>query len=315
MKTAENPVIHTVEKKEETQRLVLLALLPSVLTGLIHFGVEAFVVLLLSFVTGIVCDYIYDTLRKKEKKKLHYGTVLICLIYALILPPRLSWYCVIAGSVFALVIGKYAFTSDGTYFLNPALIAKAFLLLSFAGPMGKFIYQGEIVQTPLESLMAGEGVNTMELFLGNTAGSIGTTSILAILLGAIFLRWFDIIRLETPFGILIGFFVITLFSGMTVEGMNRFHYLVAECCSGGLVFGAFFMATEPQTSPKIRVEQLIYGLFIGVTAACLRFYGNSKEGITYAILAGNLLLPIARKVKSMREAGKQKKEAENSGNV
>lgn len=311
---SENPVIHTLEKKEEAQRLVLLALLPSVFAGLIHFGAEAFAVLLLSLGTGIVCDFIYDILRKKEEKKMHYGTVLICLVYALILPPGLPWYCVIAGSAFALIIGKYAFTSDRAYFLNPALIAKAFLLLSFAGPMGKFIYQGEIVKTPLESLMAGEGVNTMKLLLGNTAGSIGTTSILAILLGAIFLLWFDIIHLETPLGILIGFFVIALLSGTTAEGMNRFHYLVAECCSGGLFFVAFFMATEPVTSPKSRMEQLIFGLFIGVTAACLRFYGNSKEGITYAILAGNLLLPVSRRVNSIRKERKKKKEADDSEN-
>lgn len=314
MKTVENPIIHTVEKREETQRLVLLALLPSVFVGLIHFGAEASIVLLLSLATGIVCNFIYDILCKKEKKGLYNGTILTCLIFALNLPPGLPWYCVIAGSVFALVIGKYAFTFDGTYFLNPALIAKAFLLLSFAGPMGRFIYQGEIVKTPLESLMAGEGVNTMKLFLGNTAGSIGTTSILAVLLGAIFLLWFDIIHLETPLGILAGFFIIALLSGTTVEGMNRFHYLVAECCSGGLFFGAFFMATEPETSPKSRMEQLIYGLFIGIAAACLRFYGNSKEGITYAILAGNLLLPLARRIQGIREERK-KREAENSGNA
>lgn len=314
MKIEEPPVKHTVEKREETQRLVLLALLPPVFVGLILFGAEAFTVLLLSLGTGIVCDFIYDILRKKEERKLHYGTILICLVYALVLPPGLPWYCVIAGSAFALIIGKYAFTFDGSYFLNPALAAKAFLLLSFAGPMGKFFYQGKIVKTPLESLMAGEGVNTMNLFLGNTAGGIGTTSILAILLGAIFLLWFDIIHLETPLGIIAGFFVIALLSGTTVEGMNRFHYLVAECCSGGLFFGAFFMATEPETSPKSRMEQMIFGLFIGVTAACLRFYGNSKEGITYAILAGNLLLPIARKIQSIREERKEKKEAEDSEN-
>ena len=314
METSEKPVIHTVEKKEEAQRLVLLALMPSVLVGLIHFGTEALIVLLIPLGIGIVCDFIYDILRKSEKKGPHYGTALICLIYALILPPGLPWYCVMAGSVFTLLIGKYIFTSNGTYFLNPALIAKAFLLLSFAGPMGRFIYHGEIVKTPLENLMAGEGVNTMKLLLGNTAGSIGTTSILAILLGAIFLLWFDVIHLETPLGILIGFFVIALFSGTTAEGMNRFHYLVAECCNGGLLFGAFFMATEPETSPKGRMGQLVYGLFVGIVSACLRFYGNSKEGIAYAILAGNLWLPIVRKVKSIREAGRKKREAEANGN-
>lgn len=299
MKTSGNPDINTMEKKKGELRLVLLALLPALFVGLINFGTGALVVLLLSLGTGILCDYLYDVISKKEEKKLHDGTLLICLLYALVLPPTLPWYYVIGGSAFAILLGKYAFTCDGGYFLNPALIAKAFLLLSFAGPMGRFFYQGQLVKTPLESLMAGEGVNTMKLFLGSTAGGIGTTSVLAVLLGAIFLLWFDVIRLEVPLGILAGFLVIGIFSGASADGMNRFHYLVAECCSGGLLFGAFFMATDPGTLPKGRKEQIVLGLFMGVTAACLRFYGNSKEGITYAILGGNLLLPMARRIRNM----------------
>lgn len=314
MKLSEKPVLDTGEKKEETQKLVLLALLPAVFVGLVCFGTEAFVILLLSVGIGVIFDFIYDIVQKKEEKKLHYGDLLICLLFGLVLPPGLPWYCVVGGSLFALMIGKYAFrVQKKTYFLNPALIAKAFLLLSFAGPMGRVLYQGQVLKTPLESLMAGEGVNTMKLFLGNTSGSIGTISVLAILLGAAFLLWFDVIHIETPIGILAGFLVIVTFFGTTAEGMNRFHYLVAECCSGGLLFGAFFMATEPELLPKGRLKQLIYGLFIGLSAACLRFYGNSKEGITYAVLAGNLLLPLADRLRSKREKRKEKKEAEADG--
>lgn len=317
MKLWEKTMIDSEEKKEEGQKLMLLALLPSIFVGLVRFGTDAFAILLLSVGTGAVFDFIYAFLQKKEEKeekKLHYGDLLICLLFGLVLPPGLPWYCVVGGSFFALLIGKYAFKRRGDYFLNPALIAKAFLLLSFAGPMGRVFYQGQILKTPLESLMVGEGVNTMKLFLGNTAGSIGTLSVLAVLLGAAFLLWFDLFHVETPLGILAGFLVIAAFCKTPVEGMHDFHYLVAECCSGGLLFGAFFMATDPKLLPKGHLQQFVYGLFIGLTAACLRFYGNSKEGITYAILAGNLLLPLADRIKSIREKRKEKKEAGVGGN-
>lgn len=313
MKISGNPDFNRKEGRIGECRLILLALIPSVFVGLIHFGVRALGVLLLSIGTGVLCDFLHDVLCKKTKK-IHEDTVLICLLLALILPSTLPWYCVIPGSAFAVVAGKYAFTDSGDYFLNPVLIAKVFLLLSFAGPMGRFFYGGQLAKTPLESLMAGEGVNTMKLFLGNTAGTIGTTGALAVLLGAVFLLCVDVIRLEMPIGILAGFLVIALFFGTPAEGMSRFHYLVAEICSGELLFGAFFMATDPVTLPRRRREQVVLGLFIGITAACLRFYGNSKDGITYAILAGNLLLPLSRRIRNIREERKRKKEALLNGN-
>ena len=317
MKLWEKTIFNTEEKKEEAQKFMLLALLPSVFAGLVRFGTGAFLGLLLALGTGVLFDFIYDFFRKKEEEAPYsrVGNILICLFLGLILPPGLPWYCVIAGSVFALLIGKYAFKVQGkAYFLNPALLAKAFLLLAFAGPMGQVVYRGEVLKTPLESLMAGEGVNTMKLFLGNTAGSIGTISILAVLLGAVFLLWFDVIHLEVPMGIIAGYLVIAVFSGTRADGMHVFHYLVAECCSGGLLFCAFFMTAQTQLLPKGRLKQLVYGLFIGLAAACLRFYGSSKEGIVYAILAGNLLLVLAGRVQIIRERRKKKKETEADGN-
>ncbi len=303
MKLAGNFEFNETEKKRGEAQLVLLALLPALFVGLINFGIEAFWVVLLSVGTGVICDCLYAVLRKKKEKWVRESTLLVCLLYALILPPTLPWYCVVAGSAFALLLGKYAFSYDGDYFLNPVLVAKAFLLLSFAGPMGRFFFEGQAAKTPLESLMTGEGVNTMKLFLGNTAGSIGTTSTLAVLLGAAFLLWMDVIRLEIPLSILAGFLVIGAFFNTPVEGMNRFHYLVAECCSGGLLFGAFFMATDPVTLPKGRKGRIVLGLFIGIAAACLRFYGHSREGISYAILGGNLLLTVARRMEAIRKKG------------
>lgn len=296
--------------KIDNNRLLQIALIPSIIVGVCNFGWHALVVIALSVGTVVLCDSLYHFIIKK-KIKIDDGNIVIALLMALVLPPMLNWYHVIIASAFAFLVGKLPFSYNGSYHFNPVLIAKAFMVLTFAGPMSHFVFGGEVATTPLSNLMNGESVNTMELFLGNTAGNIGMTSALGVFLGALFLIMMDVIRIETPLGVLAGYLIITLISGQVVEGMSYFHYIVAELCSGGVLFGAFFLATEPKLLPKKPVMQIVYGLFIGMTAANLRFIGNSLEGITFAILAGNALLLLSNIIEEAK-AGKYRRGVEEN---
>ncbi len=295
---------------KDNTRLVTIALLPAMLFGIYNFGVSALLLIAVCICTCVACEFFYGLIRKKEHILSDGTAVLTGIFLALILPPTLPWYLAMIGSAFAIIVVKICFGGLGKNFLNLALTAKVFLLLSFAGPMGEFIYQGQPCDTPLQMLQAGQSVNTLDLFLGTTAGSIGGTSALAVLLGAAFLVLMDVIRLEIPLSCLGGFVVFYLIFGESVEGMSFFHYLVAECISGGLFFGIWFMATDPVTAPKRSREQIVYGALIGVFAALLRLYGRNTESIAYAILLGNIAVPFIEKLFSIKIIRKGKNAGE-----
>ncbi len=285
---------------KDNTRLVTIALLPAMLFGIYNFGVSALLLIFVCVCTCVVCEFLYGIIGKKENTLSDGTAVLTGILLALTLPPTLPWYLAAAGGAFAILVVKLSFVGIGKNFLNPALAAKVFLLLSFAGPMGNFMYQGQSCDTPLQMLQSGQSVNTLELFLGTTAGTIGGTSALALLLGAAFLVWMDVIRLEIPVSCLIGFVLFYLIFGEPVEGMQFFHYLIAECISGGLFLGIWFMATDPVTSPRRSREQIVYGLLIGVLAAWMRRFGRNTESIVYAILIGNIATLFIEKIFSIK---------------
>ena len=199
------------------------------------------------------------------------------LLLALNLPYTLPIWQAVLGSVFAIVIVKMLFGGLGQNFMNPALGARCFLLVSFASTMTSFTYDGVTGATPLALMRNGESVDTMKMFLGTTAGTIGETSVIALLIGAVFLILMGVIDLRIPGSYLITFVVFLLiFSG---KGFDV-NYIAAQLCGGGLMLGAFFMATDYVTSPMT-------GLF--------RLFGATAEGVSFAIILGNLLVPIIEK--------------------
>ena len=228
------------------------------------------------------------------------------LLLALNLPSSAPWWLAVLGGIFAILIVKQLFGGLGQNFMNPALAARCFLLISFAGRMTNFAYDGFSGATPLAAIKAGEPVYVLDMFLGNTAGTIGETSVIAILIGAAILLWFQVIDLRIPGTYLLSFAVFVL-----IFGGHRFDlsYVAAELCGGGLMLGAFFMATDYVTSPITKTGQLVYGCILGILTGVFRLFGNSAEGVSYAIIFGNLLVPLIERITMPRPFGREEKKA------
>ena len=228
---------------------VIIGLLPATVFGVYTFGLSALLVICLTTCSAVLTEYIYQKLMHKKITISDMSAVVTGLLLALNLPPKTPWWMCILGSVFAILIVKQVFGGLGQNFMNPALAARCFLLISFAGRMTNFSYDGMSGATPdgvsgatpLALLKAGENVNLLDMLLGNTAGSIGETSAIALLIGAIFLVVMGVIDLRIPGTYLISFVVfLALFGG---HGFDL-HYIVAHLCGGGLMLGAWFMATD-----------------------------------------------------------------------
>ena len=193
----------------------------------------------------------------------------------------------------------------GQNFMNPALGARCFLLISFTGNMTNFSdYSGFndtfSGATPLATLKAGGSVDTMRMFLGNIPGTIGETSVIALLIGAVFLILIGVIDLRIPATYIITFAVMMLIFGG--HGLD-WNFLIAEICGGGLILGAFFMATDYVTSPITPSGKIIYGILLGVLTAIFRIWGASAEGVSYAIIFSNLLVPLIERFTIPRAFG------------
>ena len=197
------------------------------------------------------------------------------------------------GGVFAIVIVKMMFGGLGQNFMNPALGARCFLLIAFAADMTNFAIEAYSGATPLAAMRNGEAVNTMDLLIGRTAGTIGETSMIAIVLGACFLILLGVIDLRIPGSYIVSF---ALFAGLF--GGHGFDpaYISAQIAGGGLMLGAFFMATDYVTRPITKNGQYLFGILLGVLTGIFRIFGPSSEGVSYAIIIGNLLVPLIEKI-------------------
>ena len=206
------------------------------------------------------------------------------------------------------MVAKEIFGGVGRNFMNPALGARCFLLISFAGIMTNFSYNGfggsfdaTTSATPLAALKAGEVVNLKAMFLGNTAGTIGETSALLLLVGGVYLIAKKIISWRIPvcYIVTLGLFVL-LFGG---HGFDM-TYLAEQLCGGGLMLGAFFMATDYVTSPITPKGQIVFGILLGILTGIFRLFGGSAEGVSYAIIISNLIVPLIERVTLPKPFGK-----------
>jgi RnfABCDGE-type electron transport complex D subunit len=281
---------------------VLIALLPATFFGIYNFRHEnAFLLVLVTTGTAVLTEYVYEKLMRKPITIRDLSATVTGLLLALNLPPTLPLWMGALGSVFAILVVKQLFGGLGQNFMNPALGARCFLLISFAGKMTYFVYDGVTGATPLASLKAGESVSSMDMLLGTIRGTIGETSVLAIMIGAMFLLLMGVIDLRIPGSYLVSFVVfLILFSG---HGWDA-QYITAQLCGGGIMLGAWFMATDYVTSPITKQGQIVYGICMGVLTGIFRIFGGSAEGVSYAIIISNLLVPLIEKITLPKPFGK-----------
>ena len=306
-----SPHIRSKATTSNIMMLVAIALLPASAFGVWNFGLPAFGMLVTTTVVAVLTEYIYEKLMHKKITINDWSAAVTGLLLGLNMPPTAPWWMGAIGSVFAILIVKQLFGGLGQNFMNPALGARCFLLLSFTSQMTSFVYDGVTGATPLAQLKAGNTVNTMDMLIGRIPGTIGETSVIAIVIGAIILILKGIIDLRIPGTYIVTFALFIGIFGGFVDGIGFFNvqYMTAELCGGGLMLGAWFMATDYVTTPITPKGQLIYGCCLGILTAIFRLFGGSAEGVSYAIIFCNLLVPIIEKVTKPVAFGKGGKKA------
>ncbi len=270
---------------------VILALMPATFFGVYRFGLHALWIILTAVITSVLTELVFDLLSKRPVTIMDGSAFLTGLLLALSLSPTVPLYIPFVASVFAVLVVKCFFGGLGQNFMNPALAGRCFALISFSAAMTNFGIDGISSATPLAVLAGGGTVNVVDMFFGFTTGTIGI-SCFALLLGAIYLLLCGDINWEIPVAYIASFVIIMLLLGG--QGFNM-TYLAAEVCGGGIFLGAFFMATDPVTSPVTRPGHIVYGSFIGILTALFRIYGSFTDSVSYAIILGNLLTPLIDK--------------------
>ena len=302
-----------VRSKDTTERImlyVIIALLPTTLFGIYNFGYRALILILVTIASCVASEWIFNKIVHKKQTINDLSAVVTGLLLALNLPATLPWWEAVLGGVFAIVVVKCMFGGLGQNFMNPALGARCFLLIAFAANMTNFTIDSYTGATPLAAMRNGDPVNTMDMLIGRTAGTIGETSAIAILIGAIFLILMGVIDLRIPASYIITFIVfMLLFSGHGAD----WTYITAQLCGGGLMLGAFFMATDYVTSPITPRGQIIFGICCGIFTGLFRCFGANAEGVSFAIILSNILVPMIEKYTVPRAFGMVKEAKKQEG--
>ena len=301
MKVSSNPHIRSKVSTNKIMLAVILALLPTTVFGVWNFGIHALLLVLVTIASTVVTEAVFELIVKKPLTVSDFSAVVTGLLLALNLPPKAPLWVGMIGGVFAILVVKILFGGLGQNFMNPALGARCFLLISFPVIMTDFTWDVYSGATPLAALKAGETVNVMDMIIGKTAGTIGETSMIAIVFGACILILMGIIDLRIPGSYILTFVIfITLFGG---RGFDPY-YISAHLAGGGLMLGAFFMATDYVTRPVTKFGQILFGILLGILTGIFRIFGAGAEGVSYAIIIGNMLVPLIEKITYPKAFGK-----------
>ncbi len=288
----------------------ILALMPVVAVSVYYFTWNALRTILLSLFTCIAAEYIFIKIRKKELTLSDGSAIATALLFALILPPTLPAWMIILGAGFAMIFGKQVFGGLGYNIFNPALIGRAFLMASYPIHMTTWVYPkytDSIVDvvtcaTPLGlAKFSHIATNLNSLFFGNVAGSLGETSALAILIGGLYLLIMGIADWRVPASLLASFSFLSAI--LWISGPEKYFSPLFHIFSGGLLFGALFMATDPVTSPVTKKGRLVFGIGIGLFVFIIRNWGGLPEGVMYSILIMNALSPLIDRLTKPKRFG------------
>lgn len=299
-----SPHVHSGDSIQKNMLYVVLALLPAYLVALYYFGVGALAVSVIAIASCIGFEAFIQRFVLKTKVSISDGSAALTgLLLAMNLPSNLPWWMVIIGSMAAIGLGKMCYGGLGNNLFNPALVGRVFLLISFPAamtvwpvpePFSMAYMDAQTAATPL-SLMKFDQMlpPIISTIVGNEGGSMGEVSAIALLLGGCFLLWKKVITWHIPVSILA---TVAVFTGiMHLVDPIAYENPLWHLCSGGLLLGAIFMATDYVTSPMTTRGQLIYGVGIGLITVVIRLWGSYPEGVSFAILLMNATTPLIDK--------------------
>lgn len=296
-----------VRSNETTQSImvdVAIAMLPATAFGVFQFGLHALLILIVTIAACVLSEYVFEKITKRPCTISDFSAVVTGMILALNMPPEIALWIPALGGVFAIIVVKQLYGGLGQNFMNPALAARCFLLISFTGQMSAFTLDGWTGATPLAVLKAGESVDVAAMFIGKIPGTIGEVSVIALLIGAAYLVVKKVISLRIPVT-----YILTTAVFVFIFGQQDLNYVLAHLCGGGLIFGAFFMATDYVTSPITPKGQIVFGILLGILTGLFRIFGGSAEGVSYAIIISNLLVPLIERFTLPTPFGKEGKKS------
>lgn len=308
-----SPHLHSRYTTEKAMRDVGLALLPAVAASVFYFGLRSLLVILVTMVSALAAEYVCRRIMHRSNTLMDGSAMLTGGLLAMCLPVGIPLWAAALGGIFAIVIGKQVFGGLGQNIFNPAHIGRALLLASFPVHMTTWIppngsgVDAVTMATPLALMKTGamdQLPSLWQMFIGQIPGCIGETSALALILGGLYLIFKGHVDWRIPSTYLGTVFVLAAVFG-TIKGYGMV-YPFMQLCSGGLMIGAFFMATDWVTSPITRKGRLIYGLCLGILTCLIRFFGGLAEGVCYSILIMNILTPLVDKYTKGRIFGRAK---------
>ena len=303
---ASSPHIRGDFKTSRIMLDVVLALMPALAVGVLVLGVRAAVVALVSIAAAVAAEWLYSAVTRTRNTVIDGSALVTGLLLALTLPHTVPYWQAAVGSVFAIVIVKALCGGLGQNIFNPALAARAFLMLIFPVGLTRFEgLDGVTAATPLHHMVmpALPEESLMDMFLGKCPGCIGEISALALLLGGAYLVWRKVISVRIPAAYLGTVAVLTLVFSKTDAPID---WMLYSLLSGGVMLGAIFMATDYATSPATPVGQIVYGIGCGALTVIFRYFGLFPEGVTYAILLMNALVWILDRYTAPRRFGVKK---------
>ncbi len=316
-----SPHVHSPVTTKTLMRDVLIALIPALLASAHFFGLRALMVTLVSVASCVFFEWIWCKLRGKPMKVYDLSACVTGVLLAFVCPPTIDYWMVVLGAAFAIMVVKMLFGGLGKNVVNPALAGRAFMF-SWPVAMSTWVKAGwenapgmlssaaDAVTgaTPLAAMHQGQlPVDSLwDCFIGNVGGCIGETSVIALLIGFGYLLIRKVITPRIPVAYLGTVAVLALLFPM---GNNPFEWAAYQLCTGGVMLGAIFMATDYVTSPLTAKGQLVYGIGCGALTILIRYFGGYNEGVSYAILVMNLFVVLLDRIGRPTKFGAPKKEA------
>ncbi len=315
-----SPHVHSKTSTQTIMRDVVISLIPALIASVVFFGFRALLVTLVSVAACVFFEWGYCKLTKQTSNVHDLSAVVTGVLLAFVCPVTIPYWTIVLGTLFSIVLVKMLFGGLGKNIVNPALAGRAFMFswpvlmstwvkVGFSNAASPFSTADIVTAaTPLANMHQGMMCeeSLLDLFLGNVGGCLGETSVVALLIGFVYLLVRKVIKARIPVAYIGTVAVLTF---LFPQGNDRIAWMAAQVCGGGLMLGAIFMATDYVTSPITKLGQIIYGVGCGILTVLIRYFGGYNEGVSYAILCMNLTVVLLDRLGRPVKFGAPKKEA------